>query len=260
MMRLHLLLGAVTWTLEAAIRMANAPPGPAAQAGTFPLMLAYTVWVPFVDCLAFAGVSMAVAILLVRQRLDRYLEELARGEPDQRMRAARACEFLGRTARRAVPELLVAAADPDAELRYAVLRALGSICPVDPAEAEPVHRALTDRDDRVRTAAACVLAIHGLADGSAVLAGVTTALASNDDDMKAMGVRAATNIGPAAAAAVEPLGALAAEHWRLSNAAIVALKAIGPAAEPTLRKLSVHKDPVIRGGASGALSCIERGR
>src|SRR2546423_1541385 len=81
------------------------------------------------------------------------------GGAGPRVRAARACEFLGWLARPAVPELLEAAAGPDADLRFRVARALGRVNPRDPAAAlDALRRGLADPDDRVARAAACALA------------------------------------------------------------------------------------------------------
>src|SRR5262245_48257814 len=136
---------AVTWVLEALIRWFNLPPaGPVVQLVVFPLMLLYTFWVPLLDGLGFMAISGLVAFLLVRWRLVRYRDELLLGEPEQRIRAARACEFLGTWARTAVPELLEASTDTDTELRAHAARALGRI-QIRPSEVlESLNRLLAD--------------------------------------------------------------------------------------------------------------------
>jgi hypothetical protein len=255
--RFHLAGAAVTWVLEALVRVDARPlAGPLAQVLVFPLMLLYTCWVPVVDALGFMAVSALVAVLLVRRRLARYRDELILGEPEQRVQAARACEFLGRLAAPAMPELLEVAADPDPELRFRAVRAVGAIRPADPEATDRVRRALTDTDPKVRAAAGCTLAMLGAGDHPAVVPGVIAALKADEDDMREAGVRAAWKLEAAAAPAIDPLVSLA-EHWKLGRMAIEALAVIGEPAAPALTRLRSHPDPKVQEAALGALNRIE---
>jgi hypothetical protein len=253
--RLHVICAGVTWILEAMVRAANIPAGGLVAVGVFPMLLMYTVWVPFVDGLGFAAVTAIVAVVLVRRRLVRYRDEMLLGEPEQRLRAAQACEFLGWLARQAVPELVQATSDPEAELRYRAVRALGAIRPDETDTVDALRRCLTDRDGRVRIAAGCALARLKAADNAIVLPGVLAALQSEDDDLRELGVRAASVMKQDAAPAAELLAAMT-EHWKLAAAAFEALRAIGPAAQPALNKLLTHPKKTVRQSASIALSQI----
>src|SRR4051812_7332614 len=62
---LHLIGCGITWVLEATVRAANLGVGAAAAVIAIPVLLLYTIWVPFVDGLGFAAVTAIVAIVLV---------------------------------------------------------------------------------------------------------------------------------------------------------------------------------------------------
>ena len=256
--RLHVIGAGVTWLLEALVRVEDrAIAGLLPKLLALPIMLLWTCWVPGVDALAFGAVTAVAAILLVRRRLARYRDELILGEPEQRVRAAQACEFLGRLAEPALAELVEVTSDPDTELRYRAVRAIGAVRPRDPAAvADTLRRALRDSDQRVRMAAGCALTTLGAADPSAVLPEIEAALRSADEDLQALGVRATEALGVDAVPLVDLLAGLAG-HWKLGQRAIQALRTIGEPAIPVLTRLSEHADPAIQQAAIGALGHIE---
>jgi HEAT repeat protein len=215
----------------------------------------YTVWVPIVDGLGFAAVTAIVGICLVHSWLTEYRDQMLLGEPEQKLRAAQAWEFLGSLAREAVPELNQATVDTDADLRYRAVRALGAVKPSDADPIDAIRRCLTDRDGRVRIAAGCALARLQVEESDIVLPAILAALQSNDDDVRELGVRAAVTLRHDAAPAVDPIAALA-DHWKFSAAAIEALRLIGPAARPALTRLQHHPKQSIRRSATIALSQI----
>ena len=186
MVGFHLTAAGVTWVLEALIREGNLPGNgaPVMRVLVLPIVLIWTIWVPLVDTAAFFVVSAAVAAVLARSRLARYRQELILGEPEQRVRRRRACEFLGPPARPAVPELLEVMAylatgvcclglpSPWAGWNRATLR----------SRSHALRRALADADDRVRLGGGVRLAVLKQADPP-VVAGVVAALADADDDV-----------------------------------------------------------------------------
>jgi hypothetical protein len=260
MVGFHIVAAGVTWFLEALIRENNMPVNgaPVVRAFVFPMVLIWTVWVPFVDTAGFFLVSVAVAAGLARARLGRYREELLLGEPGQRVRAARACEFLAQLARPAVPELVDVMTDPDPDLRYRAARALGRVEPREPTAAvEALRRALFDRDERVVLAAACALA--QLKESSApVVAGAVAALAAADDEVRGEGLRAVRVLGPAAGTdAPERILALV-DHWKFGSMVPLTLGKIGPEAVPALAVLLAHRSSQIRSAAATQLGKLGR--
>jgi HEAT repeat protein len=223
--------------------------------GAFPVVLLYTVWVPIVDGLGFAAVTAIVAVLLVRRRLTEYRDQMLLGEPEQKVRAAQACEFLGCLGREAVPELIQATVDSDSDLRYRAVRALGIVKPREAEAVDAIRRCLTDRDGRVRIAAGCALGRLKIEESGIVLPSILAALQSDDDDLREIGVRAAITLRFDAAPAVEPIAALA-DYWKFSGVAFEALRSIGPAARPALTRLQHHPKQSIRRSATIALSQI----
>jgi HEAT repeats len=256
--RLHVIGAGVTWLLEALVRVEERPiAGLLPKLLALPIMLLWTCWVPVTDAFAFGAVTALIAVLLVRRRLARYRDELILGEPEQRVRAAQACEFLGRLAEPALPELVEVTSDPDPELRYRAVRAIGAVRPRDPATvSDTLRRALRDSDPRVRMAAGCSLTTLGAADPAAVLPEVAAALRSGDEDLQAVAVKAAEALSFNAVPLVELLAGLAG-HWKLGQAAIQALRTIGEPAIPVLTKLSEDADPTVQQAAIGALGHIE---
>jgi len=250
MVGLHVVAAGVTWLLEALIREQNLPANaaPVVRAFVLPIMLVWTVWVPAVDAAGFALVSVSVSALLARGRLARYQRDLLLGEPGQRVRAARACEFLGTLARPAVPELVDVMTDPDPELRFRAARALGRVNPRDPAATDVLRRALTDRDERVVLAAACALALLKESDPP-VVAGAVAALAVEDDEMRGEGLRAVLALGPAAGAAAAERVLALVDHWKFGARVPPVLGKIGPEAVPALVVLLAHPSPRIRSAA-----------
>lgn len=251
MIGFHLIAAGVTWFLEGLIRVGNMPVNgpPVMQVVIFPFVLLSTIWVPLVDTVGFFLVSTVVAAVLVRARLARYREEMILGEPGQRVRAARACAFLGPLARPAVPELLEALTDPDPVLRFRAARAFGRVVPHDPsATIEALRRALADRDERVYLAAACALALLKQTNPP-VVAGAVGALAIEDDEIRGEGLRAVRTLGPVAGAdAAERVLALV-NHWKFGAQVPQVLGMIGREAVPALVVLLNHPATPIRTGA-----------
>jgi HEAT repeat protein len=255
MVGFHLTAAGVTWVLEALIREGNMPVNgaPVMRVLVLPMVLIWTIWVPLVDTAGFFVVSAAVAAALARSRLARYRQELILGEPEQRVRAARACEFLGGLARPAVPELLEVVADPDPALRFRAARSLGRVNPREPAGViDALRRALADADERVRLAAACALALLKQADPP-VVAGAVAALAVADDDVCGEGLRAVWTLGAAAGAAGAEGVVGLADHWKFAGSVPMTLGRIGEPAVPALAVLLAHKSPQIRAAAATAL-------
>lgn len=94
---------------------------------------------------------------------------LADVDLDLRIAAAMALEHYGKAARPAVPELIQACGAMDAEMRVAVIRALGAIGAPEVKPALPVlTAAVGDADPRVQEAAARVLGELGTLAGTAV--------------------------------------------------------------------------------------------
>ena len=106
---------------------------------------------------------------------------------------------IGPPARAATPALVVAAADPDRDVRMMASGALGSVGPPAAEAAEALGRVLADKDPLVRGAAAKALGRFGPAAAPAVPA-LTTALVDRDRDVA---VQAAYALG-AAGRAGEP--------------------------------------------------------
>jgi hypothetical protein len=255
--RLHMIGALITWVLEALVRVEERPvAGVLARLALLPIMLLWTCWVPLADGLAFGAVTAVVAVLLVRRRLARYRDELILGEPEQRARAAQACEFLGHMAEAALPELLEVSADPDPELRYRAVRAIGAVRSRDPVANEVLRRAINDNDSRVRIAAGCALAKLDVSSQSVVLPSVAGALSSEDEELQSLGVRAADSLGAQAAPLVDLLASLAG-HWKLGGVAIQVLQDIGAPAVPALLRLAQNADPAVQDAARGALAHMD---
>jgi len=255
MVGFHMVAAGVTWFLEALIREQNLPAngGPVLRVFVFPMLLIWTVWVPLVDTAGFFVVSAAVAAGLARSRLGRYRQELLLGEPAQRVRAARACEFLGKLARPAVPELVDVMTDPDRELRYRAARALGRVEAPEPGGSiAALRRALADPDERVALAAGCALALRKESDPP-VVAGVVAALADPDDEMRGEGLRAVRVLGPAAGADAPERVLALVDHWKFGTMVPLTLGKIGPESVPALAVLLTHRSPQIRSAAATQL-------
>jgi HEAT repeat protein len=255
MVGFHLIAAGVTWFLEGLIRMGNMPVNgaPVVQAFIFPFALISTIWVPASDTIGFALVSVAVAAGLARMRLGRYRQELILGEPEQRVRAARACEFLGQLARPAIPELLEALTDPDPVLCFRAARALGRVVPHDPVPViDALRRALADRDERVCLAAACALALLKQTN-PAVAAGAVAALTVEDDEIRGEGLRAVRVLGPAAGADAPERVLAMVDHWKFGTMVPLTLGKVGPEAIPALAVLLTHRLPRIRSAAATEL-------
>jgi hypothetical protein len=251
---LHVAAACVTWALEALIREQNLPPaGPVGGVLLFPFMLLVTTWVPLVDTVVFFLISAVISIVLVRRRLGRYREELLLGEPEQRARAADACSFLSWLARRALPELLQVAGDPDADLRFRTARALGRVGRHNLTDTKvALRQVLTDREERVRLMAACALAMLGETDPP-VVDGVLAALSAEDEDLRGEAFRAVSKLGPAAGdLGAERVLALV-DHWKYTWAVPSTLSMIGPPAVPALVVLLVHPKARFRSTVAGAL-------
>jgi len=204
--------------------------------------------VGLVDALARAGRAQPAAL----QRA------LADPDPGVRWHAAAALMQLGRAASGAAPALLVAMTDGSWPVRNAAGRALEDVA--EPAHVELLARALADPSAETRYHVARAIGRLGPAALAAVPA-LTAALRDEDSEVRMESVWALAAFGPAARAAVPPLqGALADPEPQVRAAAAHALAAVdeAPAAAAALARMTSDPAPEVRRAARAALARLRR--
>jgi hypothetical protein len=173
-------------------------------------------------------------------------------DPDARERTA-AARILGETAYRAAAAPLAAAlSDSDPKVREYAAVALGRVG--DAARAPTLEKLLSDPEREVRAAAAEALGRVGTASSVKPLEALY--LREDDWQVRLEVVRTLGKIGDPAAGATL-IGALSDRHEKVRQAAVVALKRIGPALAPALREtIDKTANPWVRDAAREVLAAV----
>ncbi|HEX8200535.1 MAG TPA: alpha-L-fucosidase, partial [Isosphaeraceae bacterium] len=166
---------------------------------------------------------------------------------------------LGRTGPAAVPGLIRALDDPDPALRRGAAFVLGPLGPRAGAAVPALIRSARDRDARVRCWSVKALGDIG-GDSDAIAPALAEALRDPDGDVRRVAVVGLIGLGPAGQAALPALVAAlkdadAGIRWR----ACIALRQMGPeagAAAPALAAAQQDPDPDVRFRAAQALGRI----
>jgi HEAT repeat protein len=196
-----------------------------------------------------------IAVGIVTNKASTYAELLDLGDSEQRIRGAQAMAFIGPKALFAVPQLLVAWKDRDADLRYHVAVALYCIGADDPAIGAAMQNGLSDTDARVRVVAASLLVKRKQAEADAVLPLLRAGL-TMDEDIRNLAADALAELGPAAAPAIPDLIALMGEDFNHNYLARWVLASIGSAAVPALLPLLQSESKKVRATAIDTLAEI----
>jgi len=188
------------------------------------------------------------------------------GDPNERVRIAAvdALELLGSDAAGVVPQLVRGLSDRSPFVRWATVRTLGRIGPVDTERTVPlIAELLCDHDLDVRLAAAYTLGSYGDKSAPAV-AQLAKAVVSGDAEQRIAAMKALQSIGKDAAPAVPALAqALGFADERVRRAAPPVLGLLGAAARsaiPALQQALFDSDPLVRQAASDALLSITAGK
>jgi len=182
----------------------------------------------------------------------RELTDINASDPIKEDAAIRLGE-IGPKARRAIPDLIAALKDQDANLRADAITALAEI---EPKEAVPIliEAAIKDKHGGVRSAAIRMLKKM---DPEAAVPALTEALDSDDSGIRRSAIDGLEEIGPKASAAVPALiRELKDETENNHYLAAQALEAVGPAAVPALVAALKDDNSVIRERVAGALGRI----
>lgn len=237
------------WALFAAIgwRLFLAD-GPLAFMGCFSLVAGIAGFIVglTVDYFTTVRIQSPLARALVARRSSTFADQLLRGEAEQRRDAARAFAFIGQDSTFAVPQLLEAFHDTDADLRYFVALALLNVNADDPAIDRAMLKALSDGDLRIRSIAAVLLVKREKAEAEVVLPHLCAGLKMDVEEVRLCSAEALGLLGPLAASAVPHLIAHLNDGYNMTYSARSALARIGPAALPELVELLKSDDRRIR--------------
>ena len=194
--------------------------------------------------------------------LPRLIEALK--VPEVRARAAAILGRIGPKAKRAVPALAEALADPDPETRNEVLFALAAIGPKAEGAVAAVTKALGDPDMNVRYAACYALGSIGPAAKSAKAA-LQRNLASPDEFLALDSAWALSQIDPGCSESAPKTVPLLVKGLQQPDAmtrlhAAESLRCLGPLAKdavPALKKALQDDNADVRQAAADALKAIE---
>ncbi len=208
-----------------------------------------------VDMVLVLRVQHRIAVAIVAGKAARYAEMLDLGDSEQRVRAAIAMAFIGPKALFAIPQLLNAWKDRDADLRYRVAIAFGCTESEEPEVIAAMQSGLQDSDPRVRVVAAWVLVKRKIAEPDAVVPILRTGL-TQEEDVKNLALDALAELGPDAAPAIPELIAMIDDTAKENFAARWVLAKIGPPAVPALIPLLKSDSRKVRVTAIDALAEI----
>lgn len=208
-----------------------------------------------VDLFLVTRYQHGIAVRIVAGKAGTYAEQLDLGDSEQRVRAAQAMAFIGPRAQFAVPQLLAAWKDRDADLRYNVAIALGCVDSEDPAIAAAMQNGLQDADARVRIVAAWVLVKQKQADAAVVVPMLRAGL-TMDKELKDIANNGLFELGPAAAPAIPDYVAMIGEDFNDNAIARYTLAAIGSPAVPALIPLLQADNRKVREAAIDILGDI----
>lgn len=174
-----------------------------------------------------------LALAQIPPDVARLCDDLKDGKPRERIQAALGIAKKGKDAELAVPALVRALKDQDADVRSAVLYALGQLGPIAKNSADDVVLATKDKETKVR-----LVAVQTLGELKIINDKVLTALmnATTEDEVGPYAINAIGTLGPDAADAVPALARAFAkpalrQHaaWALGKIGKKAMGVLGPA-------------------------------
>jgi hypothetical protein len=182
---------------------------------------------------------------LLARHLPYYREQLLIDDDAQRAAAARLISHMGRHAAPALLDLYAALRDDSAEVRaYSALAVLG----IEPNLADPVvlYACLSDRDARVRVAAAAALLRQKAAPAPELVPIIAEGIALADLAFAGWAMRLLGELGPGAAGAMPLLRAAIIESDSPNHLAFGVLQHIGTASVPVLIEALAHPNQTTR--------------
>jgi HEAT repeat protein len=185
--------------------------------------------------------------------LGYWLQCLRVADPYQRLHAAMILGLMGEQAQGAVPALIEAMRDEDAQVRRMVTAALSEIGPASRTAVPALVTALRDRHEAVRCRAALSLAELGSSARNAV-ATLVVALQDPSIMVRRWAAFALGEVGPKAVSAMQALIELLREPSVITRMiAVVAIRKIGPAGSTALLSALVDANPQVRRYAASLL-------
>jgi HEAT repeat protein len=196
------------------------------------------------------------------------IENLKRDQVKHRSDAARSLGVLGPDARAAVPDLIGALHDPDAEVRMAAVFTLGQIGPAAADAVEPLMQLVTDYDRDPGTAIMAIDALGRIGPAARRVVPVFTAMVrAPRHNAWIHFAMALCRMGPEGREEASPtvpalIDVLATDKWAPNRRfAAEVLSEIGPSARQAVSALEAatdDADPQVRHAARNALTVLER--
>lgn len=214
------------------------------------LVGAWIAWISSFLAMMFLGFDRRLVARILGRRLPHYREQLRDVDAAKRLAAAKSLYLVGREALPALPDLLDALHDEDAEVRQAAALVILDHLHDDSRVPPVMRRLLSHADARMRVAAAATLVRSNPDPGDEVLALLVWGVTNSDDTCAAQAALALGRLGPQAAPAIPALQAALIDRKPPNLAALDALHMMGEVGLPALDELARHPDEEIAGTAA----------